>query len=59
MTRGIQSLCDAVVDSCSGQGLAADRAAAALVLLAAVDDDVAVDPDNMPPALRALLDADA
>ncbi len=59
MTSGSQTLCDALLalgdPSCST--VKAERLAAALVLLASVDDDVVTDLDAVPPAIRAVFDA--
>ena len=54
MNSGNQALCDAIVSQAEG-GARPDRLAAALVLLAAVDDDVAVDPGALSKPLRAAL----
>jgi hypothetical protein len=59
MNGGNQALCDAIL--AQGETNARpDRLAAALVLLAAVDDDVAVDPAALPGRLwSALFDDNA
>lgn len=50
-----QALCDALVAMCDTQ-VPAGRLAAALVLLAAVDDELAFDLAQAHPALRAVFD---
>lgn len=50
-----QAFCDALVDRCEDAGFA-QRIAAALVLLASVDDDLQLDLENAPAALRAVFD---
>ena len=55
MPIGSQALCDALVAMCDSE-VPASRLAAALVLLAAVDDDLALDLDEAPAALRAIFD---
>lgn len=55
MTIASQALCDALVAMCDTQ-VPAGRLAAALVLLAAVDDELAFDLAQAPPALRAVFD---
>jgi hypothetical protein len=54
MNSGNQALCDAIVAQAEADGRP-DRLAAALVLLAAVDDDVSVDPGALSSPLRAAL----
>ena len=51
-----QAFCDALVDRCEDQA-SAQRIAAALVLLASVDDELLLDLDLVPAALRAAFDA--
>ncbi len=50
-----QELCDAIVSGCD-EGVSAQRIAAALVLLATVDDDLEFDLSNAPAALRAVFE---
>jgi hypothetical protein len=50
-----QDLCDAIVSGCDG-AVSVQRIAAALVLLATVDDDLEFDLSAAPPALRAVFD---
>ncbi len=49
---GTQRLCDALIGD---DDVSDEHMAAALVLLASVDDDLCIDPDALPPAVRALL----
>ncbi len=49
-----QDFCDALVSGCDDCG--AQRIAAALVLLASVDDDLCLDLADVPAALRAIFD---
>lgn len=60
MMSGSQALCDALLalaDPPSGPAVKAERLAAALVLLAAVDDELVADLEAAPPLLRAIFDA--
>jgi hypothetical protein len=60
MTSGSQALCDALLslaDPPSDLPVKAERLAAALVLLAAVDDDLVADLDAAPAPIRAVFDA--
>jgi hypothetical protein len=59
MSSGSQALCDALLALAdpSAAAVKAERLAAALVLLGAVDDDVVTDLDDVPPAIRAVFDA--
>ncbi len=51
-----QAFCDALVDRCEDHGVSAQRIAAALVLLASVDDELQFDLEAAPAALRAVFD---
>lgn len=60
MSAGSQALCDALLalgEPASGPPVKAERLAAALVLLGAVDDDLVADLDTVPPSIRAVFDA--
>jgi hypothetical protein len=62
MTLGAQALCDALLGlgdttDPSGPAVKAERLAAALVLLGAVDDDLVADLDAAPAPIRAVFDA--
>jgi hypothetical protein len=59
MSSGSQILCDALLalGDPSTPTVKAERLAAALVLLGAVDDEVLTDLDAVPPAIRAVFDA--
>ena len=51
-----QELCDAIVSGCD-DSVSAQRIAAALVLLATVDDDLEFDLSTAPAALQAVFEA--
>lgn len=60
MTSGSQALCDALLalgEPPAGPPVKAERLAAALVLLGAVDDELVADLAEVPPPIKAVFDA--